>query len=313
MNGGTVRPLHGHRPHRGRRQDADAAGGAAQAGRPPRHHVPRHQHDAQRDQRRHRRRRARRRVHARRRRQERHDQRPARRLVRRLHARAARRSSGSATTTTSRCRSAAAQAALPIWTEFMKAPWPAAPTCRSRCPTASPSSEIDRDTGKLAAPTAHARSPNRSSPAPSPPSPAPPRRRRPRRELFERLGELLACSAPGRCRWMQAGRAPSRPSRSTRHLPPYRRPPLPAHRTAWAYNSPVNQEVFTALAERARAARRWRSSPSSPRPAPRRSASAPRCSSTRTAARWARSAAAATRTTRSGRRARRSSRASRST
>ena len=59
-------------------------------------------------------------LRARRRRQDRHDQRPARRLVRRLHAGAARRWCGSASTTTRRSGLSGAQAALPIWTAFMK-------------------------------------------------------------------------------------------------------------------------------------------------------------------------------------------------
>ena len=69
----------------------------------------------------------------------------------------------------------------------------------------------------------------------------------------------------------------------------------------------MNQEVFAALAEALEQGRRGGARHDRrPPPVPRRSASAPRCSSTPTAARSAPSAAAAMRTKRSGRRARRS-------
>ena len=64
-------------------------------------------------------RRARAGLHARRRRQDRHDQRPARRLVRRLHAGAADRGLGRLRRQPA-ARPERRQAALPIWTQFMK-------------------------------------------------------------------------------------------------------------------------------------------------------------------------------------------------
>ena len=57
-NGGAVRPLRGIERVEAGGKTLAAAGGAAQAGDPPRHHLSRHQHDAQRAQRGHRRRRA---------------------------------------------------------------------------------------------------------------------------------------------------------------------------------------------------------------------------------------------------------------
>jgi len=59
------------------------------------------------------------------------------------------------------------QAALPIWTEFMKAATAGRGSTPFEVPDGISFAEIDRDTGKLALPAARARTTRRSSPAPS--------------------------------------------------------------------------------------------------------------------------------------------------
>ena len=124
-----------------------------------------------------------------------------------------------------------------------------------------------------------------------------PRRRRGDGGFFERIGELFGRSEP----LVGVGRGSVTPAS------PRGGPYLTAALADAPYNSPVNQEVFAALAEALEAGRRGGARHDQRRPPdPPRSAWAPRCWSTPTAARSARSAAAATRTRRSGRRARRS-------
>ena len=112
-------------------------------------------------------------LHARRRRQDRHDQRPARRLVRRLHAGAADGGLGRLRRQPAARAVSGAQAALPIWTQFMtRALAGRAERAVRGARRASASSDIDPDTGKLATPRCPRRSAKRSSPAPSRPQSA---------------------------------------------------------------------------------------------------------------------------------------------